>query len=270
MKASSRFLFLIPVFFMAEINYSHGQGKSDSAAVGVFEHLGATVPGNLSFQNEAGKTIHLGEIIDKPTILTLVYFDCPGLCSPLLDGISNVIEKMDLELGKDYQVVTVSFNYQDTPEKAVEKKKTFLQRHSKSHAKDWIYLTGDSTNIYKLVNSVGFKFRRTGNDFIHPGCITILSSSGKITRYLYGVSFLPLDVKLALMEAQKGLARPTINRVLAYCFTYDPEGRKYTLAVTKISATLIIFFALVLFITLVIQSGIKRRKNKTETKLQDY
>ncbi|MCX6251629.1 MAG: SCO family protein [Bacteroidetes bacterium] len=257
-------LFLFPLFFTAGKNYSIAQGRPDSAAVGVFEHLGSTIPQDLTFQNEAGVKIHFGDIIDKPTILTLVYFDCPGLCSPLLDGISDVIEKMDMELGKDYQVVTVSFNYQDTPEKAVEKKKTFLKRHSKSHANDWIYLTGDSTNIYGLVNAVGFKFKRTGNDFIHPGCITILSKTGKITRYLYGVSFLPLDVKLALLEAQKGITRPTINRILEYCFTYDPEGRKYTLAVTKISATLIIFFAVVLFLTLIIQTRIKRRKKKKD------
>lgn len=236
---------------------------SDSTEIGVVEHLGATLPLNLTFKNEQNLTIRLGDIITKPTILTLVYFDCPGLCSPLLDGVSNVIEKMGMELGKDYQVVTVSFNYQDTPDKAIEKKKTFLKRHSKAHMKDWIYLTGDSINIYTLVNAVGFKFKRAGNDFIHPATITILSKSGMITRYLYGVTFLPFDVKLALIEAQKGLPRPTINSVLEYCFTYDPEGRKYTLAITKVSATVIIFFAVVLFIALIIRSR-KGALKKTE------
>jgi protein SCO1/2 len=236
----------------------------DSTEIGVIEHLGTTIPLDLTFKNEQNLSIRLGNIINKPTILTLVYFDCPGLCSPLLDGVSDVIEKMGMELGKDYQVVTVSFNYLDTPEKAIEKKKTFLKRHSKAHMKDWIYLTGDSANIYKLVNAVGFKFKKAGNDFIHPASITILSKSGMITRYLYGVSFLPFDVKLALIEAQKGLPRPTINRVLEYCFTYDPEGRRYALAVTKVSATIIIFFALVLFIALVIRSRRKPLK-KPET-----
>ena len=180
------------------------------------------------------------------------------------DGVSDVIEKMSMELGKDYQVVTVSFNYNDTPEKAMDKKKTFLKRHSKAHAKDWFYLTGDSTNIYALVNAVGFKFKKAGNDYIHPASITILSSSGKITRYLYGVTFLPLDVKLALIEAQKGLPRPTINRVLQFCFAYDPEGRRYTLAVTKVSGTIILFLLFILFYCPCCKIG-QEISSKTET-----
>ncbi len=237
-----------------------GQTFSDTTEVGVDEHLGTVIPLDLIFQNESGNNVRLGNLITKPTILTLVYFDCPGLCSPLLDGVSEVIERMGMDLGKDYQVITVSFNYYDTPEKAQEKKKAFLKRHSKAHSKDWMYLTGDSTNISKLVNAIGFRYKKTGNDFIHPGLLTIVSGKGKITRYLYGVSFLPFDVKLALIEAQKGISRPTINRVLEYCFTYDPEGRKYTLAVTKVSATIILFFALVLFVGLLIRTGRKKAK----------
>ena len=97
---------------------------------------------------------------------------------------------------------------------------------------------------------------------MHPSCIIVLSPSGKVTRYLYGTSFLPFDVKMALVEAQKGQSRPTINRVLEYCFTYDPQGRKYTLQVTKISATIIIFLAVALFIILIVRSS--RKKTKTQ------
>jgi len=233
-----------------------------SPEVGVDEHLDSIIPRNLTFINEQGKPVSLGHILNKPTILTLVYFDCPGLCSPLLDGVSEVVEKMGMELGKDYQIVTVSFNYKDTPEKAIQKKNTFLKKHSKDHSSDWYYLTGDSANIYALVKAVGFKFKQQGNDYIHPGVITIVSPKGKITRYLYGVRFLPFDVKMAIIEAGKEQSRPTINRLLQFCFSYDPEGRRYTLAVTKISATIIIFLALFLFITLLIRSN----KKKTNTK----
>jgi len=229
-----------------------------SPEVGVDEHLDSIIPPNLVFTNEQNKQIKLGDILNKPTILTLVYFDCPGLCSPLLDGVSEVVEKMGMELGKDYQIVTVSFNYMDTPEKAIQKKNTFLKRHSKGHSKDWYYLTGDSADIHALVNAVGFRYKKQGNDYIHPGVITIVSPKGKITRYLYGVTFLPFDVKMALIEAGKEQSRPTINRVLEFCFSYDPEGRRYTLAVTKISATIIIFLAVVFFVTLLIRS--KRKK----------
>jgi len=228
--------------------------------VGVEEHLGDTIPLNLTFYNEINQPVTLREIIKRPTILSLVYFDCPGICSPLLDGVSDVIEHMGMELGKDYQVLTVSFNYKDTPDKAIDKKKIFLRRYSKTHAEYWNYLTGDSANIYPLVNAVGFKFKRAGNDFIHPAVITILSPAGKITRYLYGITFLPFDVKMALIEARKGETRPTINRVLEYCFAYDPAGRKYTLQVTKISATVIIFFSVILFLVLVIRQGSKKKK----------
>jgi protein SCO1/2 len=232
-----------------------------SPEVGVDEHLDSIIPGNLKFTNEKNKEVRLADIINKPTILTMVYFDCPGLCSPLLDGVSEVIEKMGMELGKDYQVVTVSFNYKDTPEKAIQKKNTFLKRHSKAHSDYWFYLTGDSANIYSLVNAIGFRFKKQGNDFIHPAVITIISPNGKITRYLYGVHFLPFDVKLALIEAGKGQSRPTINRLLQFCFSYDPEGRRYTLAVTRISATIIIFIALLFLVVLFIRSG-RKKKNK--------
>jgi protein SCO1 len=264
MKSLTSFLLAFVLLAGFGARYTHAQSARDENEAALIEHLGDTIPLGLTFMNEKGEKVQLKNIIDKPTILTLVYFDCPGLCSPLLDGVSDVIENMGLELGKEYQVLTVSFNYNDTPEKAVAKKSTFLRRHSKDHAKDWIYLTGDSTNDYALANAVGFKFKKVGNDYIHPGVITILSPQGKITRYLYGVQFLPFDVKMALMEAQKGLPRPTINRVLEYCFSYDPEGRKYTLQVTKISATVIIFLAAVLLIFLLIRSNKRKEPKQTQ------
>jgi protein SCO1/2 len=230
--------------------------------VGIVEHLDTIIPANLTFNNESGQPVQLKSLITKPTILTLVYYDCPGICPQLLSGVSDVIEKIGLELGKDYQVITVSFNYDDTPEASVEKKKNYLRPHSKPRAEHWIYLTGDSANIYSLTHAVGYNFTRAGNDFMHPSCIMVLSPAGKVTRYLYGTTFLPFDVKMALVEAQKGQSRPTINRVLEYCFSYDPEGRKYTLQVTKIAATIIIFFALFLFIYLIIRSS--RNKSKTQ------
>jgi protein SCO1/2 len=240
------------------------QAQSKDVEVGVVEHLGETIPLDIKFTNDSGKEVILKQLINKPTILTLVYFDCPGLCSPLLDGVSDVIEKTDMELGKEYQVLTVSFNFNDTPARAIEKKKNFLRVHSKVHAKDWIYLTGDSSNIYRLSNAVGFKFKKVGVDYIHPAVITILSPTGKITRYLYGTHFLPFDLKMAIIEAQQGLERPTINRVLEFCFNYDPEGKKYVLDVTKITGTIILFFSLLLLAILLIKGRRKKKKTITE------
>jgi protein SCO1/2 len=230
--------------------------------VGIVEHLDTIIPANLTFSNELGQPVQLKSLITKPTILSLVYYDCPGICPQLLSGVSDVIEKMGMELGKDYQVITVSFNYDDTPAASVEKKKNFLRAHSKPRAEFWQYLTGDSANIYALSHTLGYNFTRAGNDFMHPSCIMVLSPEGKVTRYLYGTSYLPFDVKMAIVEALKGKSRPTINRVLEYCFSYDPEGRKYTLQVTKITATIIIFLAATLFIYLIIRSS--RKKLKTQ------
>jgi protein SCO1 len=260
-----RYLFIIlSLAFIFTRSHAFAQSQ-DEVEIGVVEHLGDTIPLDLVFTNENDSVVPLRSIINKPTVLTLVYFDCPGLCSPLLDGVSDVIEKADMELGKDYQVLTVSFNFNDTPERGKEKKKNFLRVHSKEHAKDWMFMTGDSTNIYKLANAVGFKFKKVGVDYIHPAVITILSPKGKITRYLYGTHFLPFDLKMAIIEAQQGLERPTINRVLEFCFNYDPEGKKYVLDVTKITGTIIIFISLLLFIILLLK-GRKKKNLKSKNK----
>lgn len=247
------------LFAQQSMNFS-----TDTSEVGVIEHLGTTIPLDLHFVNDTGGRVTLAQLVNKPTVFSFVYFDCPGICSPLLNGVSEVIEKTDMELGKDYQVITISFNYNDSPEKAHVKKENFLKKHSKTHAGHWIYLTGDSANIYKATDAFGFKFRRVGLDYIHPASIMVVSPKGKITRYLYGVTFLPFDFKMALVEAQKGLARPTINRVLEYCFTYDPVGRRYAVDVLKLSATIIIFF-IVVFIGILF---IKSRKSKNERVVQ--
>ena len=241
--------------------------NSEQPEAGITEHLDTIIPQGITFNNEQGNPVQLKSLITKPTILSLIYYDCPGICPAIQSGVSEVIEKMGLILGKDYQVITVSFNSLDTPADAVEKKKNYLREQSRRHPGDWISLTGDSANIYALTNAVGYFFKPVGNDFMHPSCIIIMASGGKVTRYLYGTSFLPFDVRMALAEAQKGQSRPTINRVLEFCFSYDPEGRRYTLQVTKVAATLIIFFAVVLFITLMIRSS--RKKSKTQKSQND-
>ncbi len=247
---------------------THGQSTiydSNEPEIGVVEHLGDTLPMDLIFNNEQGENVSLRDVINKPTIITLVYFDCPGLCSPLLDGVSEVMEQMDLQLGTDYDVLTVSFNTEDTPERAVEKKQNFLKKRSSAQAEHWVYLTGDSANITQLVDAIGFKYKKAGNDWIHAAVVTVVSPGGMITRYLYGTSFLPFDVTMALGEAAKGIPRPTINRVLEFCFSYDPAGRRYVLDVTKVSGTIILFIGLVIFITLIIRSRKSRRKNDSQS-----
>jgi protein SCO1 len=230
--------------------------KPKEVEVGVVEHLGDTIPLDLWFYNENSEQVTLRSMIDRPTIMSFVYFDCPNLCSPLMDGIADVVGKMDMTLGNEYKVITISFNTNDTPEKASEKKKNFVQRISKENQKDWIYLTGTEENISAITAAAGYKYTPQGLDFAHPSVIMVVSPAGKITRYLYGLTYLPFDLKMAVIEAQKGIARPTANRILEYCFAYNPASQTYTLQVTRIVGFITIFFLVLIIVILLI----RRRK----------
>lgn len=225
--------------------------------IGIVEHLGDTIPMDLWFLNEDNDTVTIGKLIDKPTILLFVYFDCPFLCSPLMDGVADVISKLDMNLGTEYQIITVSFNTKDTPEKAREKKVNFVQRISKENQKYWMYLTGTQENITNLTEALGFRYKAQGLDFAHASAIMIISPHGKITRYLYGLNFLPFDLKMAIIEAQQGIARPTINKILEYCFAYNPSSKTYTIQITRIIGAFTIVIALFVFAILMLK---KRKK----------
>ncbi|MEI8272038.1 MAG: SCO family protein [Paludibacter sp.] len=225
--------------------------------VGIIEHLGTTIPLDLKFVNDKFDTVSLKQLIDKPTILSFVYFDCPGLCSPLLEGLGNVIKKTSMQMGKEYQVITISFNFRDTPQKAKEKKNRFVERYSKGNGDGWIFLTTDSATIFKITDATGFKTKAVGLDFIHPSAIIALSPKGMITRYLYGITFIPNDFKMAIIEANKEQPRPTIQRILLLCYSYDPENKRFALDVTKITGTIIAFIILVILVALML-----KKKNK--------
>ncbi|MCG8410055.1 MAG: SCO family protein [Bacteroidales bacterium] len=226
--------------------------EDNNIEVGWIEHLEDTIPLDLTFHSETDKIVSLRELINKPTILSFVYFNCPGVCNPLQEGISRVAEKVDMELGKDYQILTISFDITDTPEKAQKKKRNFIENIVKDKAEHWIYLTGEKKDIDAITEAVGFKYKATGFDFSHPSGIILVSPDGKITRYLYGVNFLPFNLKMAIIEAQKGMAKPTINKVLQYCFNYNPQGQTYTLSITRVAGILILFVGVSIFLGLLI------------------
>ena len=228
--------------------------------IGIVEKLGDTLPLDLKFYNEKNDTVTLGSMISKPTILSFVYFDCPGLCSPLLDGIADVVSRMDMSLGKDFNIITISFNTKDTPEKARQKKLNFVQKIQEKDRANWFYLTGELENIQKITEAAGFRYKPTGLDFAHPSTIIMISPQGKITRYLYGITFLPFDVKMAVVESQKGLVRPTSNKLLDYCFAYDTQSKAYTLQFTRLIGTFILIIGLFFVAWLVITA--KRKSPK--------
>ena len=167
------------VFCIEQYNLCAITTGQPEVEIGIVEKLGQTIPLDLKFFNEKNDTVTLGSLINKPTILSFVYFDCPGLCSPLLDGIADVVSKTELILGKDYDIITISFNTKDTPEKATQKKLNFVQKIKENQRGSWTYLTGELENIQKITEAVGFRYKPTGVDFAHPSTIIILSPQGK-------------------------------------------------------------------------------------------
>lgn len=234
--------------------------------LGIFEHLDEYISDDLTFTDELYNEVNLKEAIDKPTVICLVYYECPGICSPLLNGLADVADKSELELGTDYQIFTISFNPVETPPLARKKKKTYskLVSHGDTE-KGWKFFTGDSLAIDQLLDEVGFKVKKEGKEFIHPATLIMLSPEGKITRYLHGSTyFLPFDLKMAVVEAAQGKSGPTINKVLNYCFSYDAEGKKYVFNVTKVSGTIILIIALSFLFSLIVKGNKKKRITKFE------
>jgi len=241
-------LLLVTILLSATVG---AQYIEETDQIGIFEKLDTIIPADAQFYTEQGELVPLVSLIDKPTVLVLVYYTCPGICSPLLDGVADVISKMDLTLGEDYQVLTVSFNPEETPELARDKKVNYIKQVKKEINEDaWMWLTGDSANIYNLTNSVGYHFIKQGPDYIHAAAIIALSPEAKVTRYLYGTYFLPFDLKMAIVEASQGRSGPTINKVLRYCFSYDPQEKSYVFNITKVTATIILFLVAIFFIYL--------------------
>ena len=233
--------------------------NKDDVEIGVVEHLDEYLPDSISLINEEGKQVWLADVIDKPTVINFVYFRCPGICSPLMEGVAGVMDKSDLVPGVDYQVLTISFDPSETIDLGIRKKNNYLNLMSnkvEEAKKGWLFFTSDSISIARATNATGFKYKRTGNDYLHAASLTIVSKDGKITRYLNGLYFLPFEWKMAIIEASKGQSGPTLNKVLRYCFSYDPEGQTYVMNVTKVSGTLILFFAVVLLLILIF----KRKK----------
>ena len=178
-----------------------------------------------------------------------------------MEAVANVMDKSDLIPGKDYQVLTISFDPSETIDLGIRKKANYLnlmQSKAEDAKKGWLFFTSDSASIARATNATGFKYKRTGNDFLHAASLTVVSTDRKITRYLNGMFFQPFEWKMAIVEASKGQSGPTINKVLRYCYSYDPAGQTYVMNVTKVSGTLILFFALVFLLFLVLKP--KRKK----------
>ena len=193
--------------------------------------------------------------------MSLVYYGCKNMCPMILAGKSQAISRLDLTPGKDYSLITLSFDPDDTPEDAARAKETYLHAIKKPFpANEWQFLTGDPAAIKSINESVGMRVMRTGNGYSHVAVLVVLSAKGKIIRYIYGTSFLPFDLKMALTEAAQGRVGISARRALLYCFSYDPEGRRYVFNVIRVAGTVTTLSAIIFFIYLVLSSNKRRRE----------
>jgi protein SCO1/2 len=214
------------------------------AEVGVDEKLGAQAALNSVLTDEDGQPITLRELVDKPTILTLNFLTCTGICSPQLNALATALNQVGLEPGKDFQVVSVSFDPSDTPAVAHDKRLSYLKLMKPDFPPQaWRFVTGSAKATKTVTDSVGFRFRAVASGFAHPGVAVVLSPRGIVSRYLYGVRFLPADLEMAIREAAAEQVRPTISRVLAFCYSYDPQSRSYVLSLTRLTGTVVLLFA---------------------------
>ena len=224
--------------------------------VGIEQHLDTQVPPDLTFRDETGKTVKLGDYFGhKPLILNLVYYNCTMLCGEALAGLSSAMRLIKFDVGNEFDVITVSFDPRETPEMAAAKKKDYVGRYGRANAAaGWHFLTGEPESINALTKAVGFQYQYDAktNQYAHATAIMVLTPQGRISRYFYGVDFPPKDLRMGLVEASQGKIGNAVDAVLLYCYHYNPETGKYGAMVANIlrlaAVATILFMGIFLFI----------------------
>lgn len=200
--------------------------------VDVAEKLGAKLAGNLAFQDDRGQDRMLSEALTSglPTLVTLNYSDCPMLCSMQLNALVASMKQVDLDLGRDYRIVTVSLDPKDTPEKTARMKARYLSQYARPASDSgWTFLSGSEANIREVARELGFayNYNEKRDEYVHPAAFVVLTPSGIVARYLYGLEYHPKTLRLSLVEASEGKVGTSIDRLILYCFHYDATEGKY-------------------------------------------
>lgn len=200
--------------------------------IGVDELLGDRIPGDIMFVNENGVSVSFQDFLDrgKPLIITPIYYDCPMLCNLILNGLTDGLKNLSWKVGDQFEILTFSFDPSESHELAAEKKEGYLRLLGQPEAADgWHFLTMDQENIDRLTEVLGYRFRWSdeANEFLHGSAIVFSSPSGVITRYLYGINYPELNLRNALFDAAEGRIGSVLERVMLFCYTYDPDSRSY-------------------------------------------
>lgn len=203
--------------------------------VRIDQKLDSAVPLDLPFVDEYGKDVTLGQYFGaRPAVLALVYYECPMLCTQVLNGVFSSMEPLKLDAGRDFDLVVVSFDPGETPAMAMAKKESYLRHYQRSTAEAGIhFLTGRQPEIDKLADAVGFRYAydESIDQYAHPAAVTVLTAQGHVSKYLFGVEFAPMDFRFAVVSAGEGQIGTVIDQALLYCFHYDPATGKYSVAI---------------------------------------
>jgi protein SCO1/2 len=200
--------------------------------VKIEQRLNEQVPLDIQFKDETGRTVQLSEYFNKsrPVILSLVFYKCPMLCNQILSGLMVGLRSQSFDAGREFDVLTVSFDPRETPEIAAEKKQSYIERYNRPGAeKGWHFLTGDPENIRRLTEAVGFHYNydEKTNQFAHASGIMLLTPEGKLSRYFYGIEYNAKDLRLGLIEASNNRIGSMVDQLLLYCYHYDPATGRY-------------------------------------------
>lgn len=218
--------------------------------VGFDQRLGESLPLEVVLRDESGRSVPLGHYFGRrPVVLSVVYYDCPMLCTLTLNGLVSALSTLSFDVGREFEVVTVSFDPREGPELARAKKASYLQRYKRAGAPEgWHFLTGEEAALKTLTAAVGFRYaweERT-KQFAHPAGIVVLTPEGRISRYLYGIEYAPKDLKLALVESSAGRIGSIVDQVLLFCYQYDPQTGRYGAMILRLvrMGALVTLFAL--------------------------
>jgi protein SCO1/2 len=249
-------------------------GKSNEVLkqVNIEQRLGNQIPLDLKFRDEAGREVRLGEYFakGKPVALTLVYYECPMLCNQVLNGAVGAFQALSFTAGKEFEVVTVSFDPREGPELAAKKKETYLRRYRREGAEaGWHFLTGDKASIDALAESVGFRYAwdEQSQQFAHASAVMVATPQGKLSHYFYGIDYAPRDLRLALVEASEGKVGSPVDSLLLFCYHYDPASGRFApvMGVLRAAGVLTVFGVVGLILYLVRKS--RRREEAWEREL---
>ena len=206
--------------------------------VGIDQKLGTRIPLDLPFKDEQGRTVRLGDYFGKrPVILTLVYYECPMLCTQVLNGLTSTLGVLKFNVGQEFDIVTVSFNPKETPDLAQAKKASYLERYKREGAGNgWHFLTGTQHSIESLTGRVGFRYAYNASvdQYAHASGIMVLTPDGELSRYFFGIDYAPRDLQLALIEASDRKIGSLVDRLPLFCFHYDPAKARYTFAIMRV------------------------------------